>query len=888
MSLKDTAPAPATARWPLVGRWQELEQLADALDHGSLAGALIYGPAGVGKTRLADESLERAVAAGRVGGRVAAGTGTGNLSLGALIPLLPGEVVGREFDPSVLYATVAEAFRMQAGDRPYVLVVDDMHRLDPTSAALLGQLLDGNAIFLIGTLRTGEPAPHGLADLWRRDHVLRIDLDDLPPDDVVTLLHLALGGPVAAGTVDTVATLSRGNVLYAREIVIGASVAGNLRQHQGVWQLTGPVPTTARLAELVDARLATAADGAGELLEVLALTAPLGLSEIEATFGSGPLDALDQAGLLEIRADGRRQRVTLAHPLYAEVMRDRISPLTRRRVLLAYAERVNALGARRREDALRVATAHLDGAGSADPSLLQAAARLARYGHDYPQVERLARAALTEDAQPESLLLLAEALHELGAYADADHVLSEHAAVVATAPDRTRLPLVQMRARNLFWGLQRLDDALAVYETAQRDVVDAEFQTELILDQAMALAMCGRPREALQLVAGVEAKTPRARVLRALSEVPALTQVGRCEQARTLAREAYRQHDTLTESVAVAHPGLHVIHEMMALLDAGRFASATKLASAAYPLAIDTHAPAGQVWWAYGLGRAALFSGQLETAKRWFGEAAGLCRDGFYGQHRIVLSLLAAAAATLGDGQTADAAVDEMDALPAFAYHAPEQELGRAWSLVARSDIDGAKSVLVAAAATAAATGASAQEAWLLHELVRLGDPAVARERLEVLSVECEGALVAAYAAHASAAAARSAPGLADALDRFVALGALLLAAEVATEASAAYRRAGDGRQASALLTRASALVSQCDRARTPALFTSADAPEPLTAREREIAALAAQRFASKEIAAQLGLSVRTVDNHLQRIYTKLGVGGRADLADALDYLDDA
>jgi hypothetical protein len=38
----------------------------------------------------------------------------------------------------------------------------------------------------------------------------------------------------------------------------------------------------------------------------------------------------------------------------------------------------------------------------------------------------------------------------------------------------------------------------------------------------------------------------------------------------------------------------------------------------------------------------------------------------------------------------------------------------------------------------------------------------------------------------------------------------------------------------------------------------------------------------SREIAARLGLSVRTVDNALGRVYQKLGIGGRAELAPIL------
>ncbi len=56
----------------------------------------------------------------------------------------------------------------------------------------------------------------------------------------------------------------------------------------------------------------------------------------------------------------------------------------------------------------------------------------------------------------------------------------------------------------------------------------------------------------------------------------------------------------------------------------------------------------------------------------------------------------------------------------------------------------------------------------------------------------------------------------------------------------------------------------------------------PLTSRERDIASLAAQGVSSKDIADQLFLSVRTVNNHLQNVYSKLGVGSRRELATAL------
>lgn len=54
---------------------------------------------------------------------------------------------------------------------------------------------------------------------------------------------------------------------------------------------------------------------------------------------------------------------------------------------------------------------------------------------------------------------------------------------------------------------------------------------------------------------------------------------------------------------------------------------------------------------------------------------------------------------------------------------------------------------------------------------------------------------------------------------------------------------------------------------------------DKLTPREREILVLVAQRLGDKEIAQQLNLSPRTVQNHLHRAYEKLGVSDRQQAA---------
>ncbi|MFE3194139.1 response regulator transcription factor [Nocardia sp. NPDC059240] len=65
----------------------------------------------------------------------------------------------------------------------------------------------------------------------------------------------------------------------------------------------------------------------------------------------------------------------------------------------------------------------------------------------------------------------------------------------------------------------------------------------------------------------------------------------------------------------------------------------------------------------------------------------------------------------------------------------------------------------------------------------------------------------------------------------------------------------------------------------TVAFATHTD--DRLTRRERVISALAAQGMSNREIAERLFISVRTVENHLQRCYIKLGIHSRQELGDA-------
>jgi DNA-binding CsgD family transcriptional regulator len=72
--------------------------------------------------------------------------------------------------------------------------------------------------------------------------------------------------------------------------------------------------------------------------------------------------------------------------------------------------------------------------------------------------------------------------------------------------------------------------------------------------------------------------------------------------------------------------------------------------------------------------------------------------------------------------------------------------------------------------------------------------------------------------------------------------------------------------------------AAACEGARTP-ILDDLELPITLTAREREVAGMAAEGLSSSVIAERLFVSTRTVEGHLHRAYSKLGVGDRHSLS---------
>jgi DNA-binding NarL/FixJ family response regulator len=855
--------------------------VAHALAAADAGGVVLAGPAGVGKTRLAVECGRLAEERGLRSSRVLATRPASTIPLGALAPLLPA-LAGRLELRADLLAWAADA--IAARDERVLLIADDAHLLDDASAVVVHQLAQSGRAFVVATLRSGETVPEPVHALWKDGLARRLEVGPLDDGEVDRLLDAVLDGAVDGACRRDLREASGGNPLVLHELVVGAIEAGVLTSSEGVWRLSRSLAATPRLVELVNARLVELDPAEHDALELLAVGEPLGLGFMAGLAGVEVVERLERHQLLEVTGRGAGAEVRLGHPLYGEALRERMTAL---RVMAAnrrLADASETLADLDPADVLRVAVWRLDGGGHVDHDLMLAAARRAYFAHDDELALRLARQAWSSGGGIRAGLLLAQVLGALGRHEDRAELDVELAGRAKT--DEERALVAMDHAIALWWGLRQGDAAADVLASAEAALDPGGWRDELVAQRATFDLLAGRFDEALARGRPVLDDSPseRAHVTAAIAVAPALAVMGRGSDALAVADAAFATHLSLTGEEVLSDPGIHVVSRVLALNESGRLDEALQTATVAYDMAVALRNETGQAWFALMLGRVALASGRLADAAGHFREGAAVFRAlGQDGPRRWCLAGQALAAAMRAEPAAAAAAWASVAAVPDQPIMMMEADVLRAaaWEALAGGDLDAAHAGLLDATRVAESAGAAtlAQSAW--HDLARIGFAASAVAPLTELAGRVEGPLSAVRAAHARALADHDVDGLTTAADDFEAGGAILAAAEAAAAASATAHRRHQARLAERLSRRSRALADRCQGARTPGLLL-AGASRALTGREREVAALAAEGLASKAIAGRLGLAVRTVDNHLQRAYEKLGVSDRTGLREVL------
>ena len=284
---------------------------------------------------------------------------------------------------------------------------------------------------------------------------------------------------------------------------------------------------------------------------------------------------------------------------------------------------------------------------------------------------------------------------------------------------------------------------------------------------------------------------------------------------------------------------------------------------------------------AFTLGSLAIEHGRYRDAARWLIEAeAQLEASDTFNTLFCIRTLEVGIACFTADIAAAQAALERARAIQSSGG----PNLPGLTTYVACAEGWGARAVSPAAGARrfqeqAAGTKDPGLRSRLLYEALRAGGrPAALAAELNELARCSDGRLPAARAAHAAARAARDGDALLEASRLLTELGALACAMEAGVDAAQEFL--AQGRQDSARRAAAAAreLHPEGQGTEFPVIDGLDGVATELSAREAQIAALAARGLSNQQIADQLVLSVRTVETYVYRAMQKRGVSNLTEL----------
>lgn len=425
---------------PFVGRDPEWRRLGSAWNAARAGGAhllLLTGEPGIGKSRLAREFGRHVRTQGHAVASARAYEAAGRLPWGPVVDWLRSEALREHIDtldavwrteltrllPELVDTSrpfaastagdLAQRHRLfdavtraiVAGDRPRLLIVDDLQWCDAETIELIGYIVRcGQAapVLIVGTVRWEEMPPHhplvGLVDALDHDQaVTTLPLDRL--DEATTAQLAARLRAVDAIEPALAARLwseTEGNPLFVVEAL-----------RAGISSDAGQAVVTPTMRAVLRARLGQLTDGARRVAEVAAVIGrpfPVGLmmsaTGIEASALVDHLDELWRRRILREQGLG----YDFSHDKLRAVALEMISPARRRQLHGAVAA---AIAAEHRTDidaaSARLA-AHYDQAGMVEPAIAayrKAGARAVAVSALDEAVSMLARAiALLAELMP--------------------------------------------------------------------------------------------------------------------------------------------------------------------------------------------------------------------------------------------------------------------------------------------------------------------------------------------------------------------------------------------------------------------------------------------------------------------------------------------------------
>jgi DNA-binding CsgD family transcriptional regulator len=838
---------------------------------------VLTGRAGLGKTRAAIETAARLADAGIVTSRVVASPAA------SPVPLAPfAHVVGGETGASAVAAVLAAlGTDRRRGAADPVLVVDDAHLLDDASATVVQQVSVSGSVRVLATMRTGASVPDAIERLMVDADAAVIDVAPMPDEAILDMVEAALRGPLDRRSRELVASIAGGNPLFAHEIVEGSIAGGHLTVHGGVWQLDGDPTASPLLEEVVLARLTPLDGPERDAIELLTIGGALRLDVLDRIVGTAAVERLERLELVatSIGANGSIF-VDVAHPLHRELVRARLGAIARMRIArtLAQADGPPRAG-RPMADNLRSALWHVRGGLEVDPTQLVAAARHMLGAGDPALGAELAEHAFAQTGSARAAMLASWCLAQVG---DHDRAIEIIAAARTATTDGWERAAMRMRIAEELWWTGRCAEGLAELDAGAddppgpwHDLVEAQRGVFAMLDGDVHEA-----RRRCEHLVDHEHLWVRFAAAVAIGNVGVIAD--QPERTLELCGRVHAEANAADVEL-VGGADIHLAIQLNALVHAGQLEFALSLAVAAHEQAAQQPSLQVRAWAATLLGRVASFTGDLTAAGRAVAEAERLwVRSGHQGIAAWCAAGLAQAQVQLGAADEAAETLDRIEGYHRKGFRQYEATVmtARAWLAHSTGDRAGAASHLREAIDFTTSRGETTVLGWVWHDAARLdllgllGHVAPWQRPTQEFSAMRWDFVEARRTGDGASLTA-----VAEAFER---IGALLYAAEAYASASTAMRRAGDGREATRLDGRAGALVARCGGVTTP-LLSARPSVGPLSAREHEIASLAAAGLSNRQIARRAVVSERTVENHLYRVFIKLGISSRDELAAAIE-----
>jgi DNA-binding CsgD family transcriptional regulator len=905
----------------LVGRDNELVAGAESLRRarvGSPQPLLICGEPGSGKTSLLRQLLDDARSSGfRIvlarADRADAGVPYAALrfaldvalkeedspnltavaaSLGDALQLGPaGDAGSNRIDVLELLRRLLEGWAFK---QPVVFAIDDLHAADADTAAAVFYLMRhvrNERVLVVATTRRDPPdLDEALADhLWRfqRDGVLDvIDLRPLGADELGELIALRTGTPATSAVVDVLQERTGGNPFFLVELLDALGSEGDAIDPAAAAAMPHRVATTVlhRVFQLGPDPRSVAATAAVlgriplERLPVLADLADLDIGRTETAF-----DRLVGGRILVEGEDGFR----FSHDIVREALYDDLGPAQRHRL---HARTAQLLAERRAAgdgtEISEVAWHVLEATGGRDT---RAAELLVEAGDEYVNVaprtavmwyrEALARLDPADPVAASVQIRLSRALTYSSQHVEAAAVAAAAARALPVGPERAHAAILE--AHSLF-GVGRLAEAGAVLDAI---IAEPSMRTPRLLLQRAQLSLW---QERLDDVRTLLAEATERGLGRDQAIADSLTM--HLENAAGNYRVAAELASRLRQTVAGASPAA----QANLLLTVATVGAVDGDPALAVDDAVTADTGAMALWYQacralalYRLGRWDDALGTAEAARvdieaRGADTAAG-----------VLGPVLAVIRAERGDLAGADAArqLTESAGMSAFLVL-------RDWSNALVHTVKGEYGAGLAILTSAARREEAQQRCnfltLILGQIVETaseaGDADAARtanDRLQELPRDDAGvaANMLALMAHAVVGADGDAAALArehavryglrfDAARALARLGTIRDDAAVLVEAYNEFGALGAVHRQRQVAVELRRLGRRVPRRRTTGGLSSVEA---------QIADLVATGLTNRQVAARAGLSPKTVEVYLSRIYAKTGCQSRVELALAVN-----